>query len=650
LKLLLDIKKVGGQMKSHLKQIVVITVFLSLLLIPFMIFGTPNLSKGYHNNENLSLTLKRLANINKSISKLISIGRTIKGRDIWLLQITGEKGPTPEEKQALLICGNAEGDHVIGSEVAVNIAQYFITNYGKNKKVTEILDKRTFYIIPRLNPDGAEFFFKKPLMEHPGNQRARDDDYDWQSEEDGPEDLNGDGMITLMRVKNKEGEWYIDSKDKRLMKKKEPGTPVESLYKIYPEGIDNDGDERYNEDGIGGFNINRNFPHNFGYKPKGIGVYPASEKESKALLDFLTRYIADSKSQPRRNICGILLFSKYDNLAAEPGIKCGPPKFPSPPKVEEVIPRMRFRFGRRGSTPATPQIKPKDPQIRETDKKDLYIFKKISDKYKEITGIKKAVSAKPVGSILEWGYFQFGVPTFSANLWSLREEAKKKPQTGTQQRQAVPSNQGRSSEMMSRFRQFTTGGKPGGSQEKLYASNDKKWLAWIDKDNKGKGFVQWQKFQHNQLGEVEIGGFEPYLKINPSIEFINKISKSHAEFALHLAAQFAEIEMDSPQIKKLSSNLFEVKVKIRNRGELPYCTAMGQKSRNISPIILRIAFENDKKMKLFGGSKRYDLQTLDAGAEKEYKWIIISPANKKAVITLWARNGGGRTKKPITLR
>ena len=81
-------------------------------------------------------------------------------------------------------------------------------------------------------------------------------------------------MITQMRIKDKQGDWIIDEKDPRLMKKKEAGTPLDKLYKIYPEGIDNDGDELYNEDGPGGFNINRNFPHNFGYKPKGLGVYP----------------------------------------------------------------------------------------------------------------------------------------------------------------------------------------------------------------------------------------------------------------------------------------------------------------------------------------------------------------------------------------
>jgi len=54
-------------------------------------------------------------------------------------------------------------------------------------------------------------------------------------------------------------------------------------------------------------------------------------------------------------------------------------------------------------------------------------------------------------------------------------------------------------------------------------------------------------------------------------------------------------------------------------------------------------------MKLFGGSKRNDLNKLDAGTEKEFKWIIISPPGKKIDISLWARKGGGKFHKKVVL-
>ena len=103
-------------------------------------------------------------------------------------------------------------------------------------------------------------------------------------------------------------------------------------------------------------------------------------------------------------------------------------------------------------------------------------------------------------------------------------------------------------------------------------------------------------------------------------------------------------------MEKLSTNLYRLKTKIHNQGDMPYACAMGVKSRNISPIMMQIKFEDDKKMKLFGGSKRIDTQTLAAEAEKEFEWLIISPPNKKVELKLWARHGGGTTIKKVTLR
>jgi len=607
-------------------------------------------SKGYHNYSALTKALKDLAVTNKKLTKLISIGQTINKREIWALQISGTNGKSPREKQALLICGNLGGDHLIGSEVALGIAEYLTTNYGKDEKVTKTLDSRTFYIIPRLNPDGAEQFFSKTLNEFPGNTRPRDDDYDWEVNEDGPEDLNGDGFITQMRVKDKEGDWYINKKDNRLMMKKESDTSVDSLYKIYPEGIDNDGDELYNEDGAGGFNINRNFPHNFGYKIKGVKVYPASENETRALIDFMNRYDPELKNAPHKNICGVLIFSKYDNLAAGTGIESGEATFPEVKRKGAQTTQRSFRFGRRRSGGETSQRPAKDPQEKKTDKKDESLFKKVSDKYKKITGIDHAVSEKPVGSMIEWSYFQYGVPSFSANLWSLRKEKKEKPDSTSKEEKKVDKEKPGKPDRRAMMQRFSGKGGAKSGDSKKSANNDEKWLKWIDKQNEDKGFVNWEFFQHKQLGEVEIGGFFPYLRINPPAEQIDSLSQKHAKFALYLASQFAEIEMDKPVVEKMSSNLFRLKIKIHNKGKFPYACAMGQKTRNISPIVLQLKFEDDEKMKLFGGTKRMDLRSLDPGAEKEYEWVIISPPGKKIDVKLWARNGGGTTKEKVVLK
>jgi len=639
-----------------LSRFITATFLLCILLVFPLHHSAENAaSAGYHDYAGLSSALKQLAQQHSEVIQLTSIGKTGKGRDIWMLQVSGTKGPDPLSKQALLIVGNAEGDHVIGSEVALGIAGYLAQNYGQDEEVTQVLDSRTFYIVPRLNPDGAELFFSTTLNEYAGNLNPRDDDYDWKVDEDGPEDLNGDGLITLMRVNDKAGDWYADDKNPRLMKKKTADTPLDTLYQLYPEGTDNDGDGLYNEDGPGGFDINRNFPHNFGYRFRGTKVYPASELETRALIDFMTRYVPRLKTQPHRNICGVLLFSKYDNLAAGTGIECGTPTFQQPPAgAQRAAPQMRMMFmmgGRRGQNDA-PRTPPRDPQPKKTESRDSSLFKNVSDQYKEITGIKSALSDKPVGSILEYAYFQYGVPAFSANLWSIRQAATDRPQmkmpaakpAGQAQAAAAPDRQAMMRQMMTRG-----GGAPQSAQA-AGGGNDDKWLDWIDKSNNGQGFVAWTKYNHSQLGEVEIGGFQPYLRVNPPAEQIPELSEKHAQFALYLASQFAEITMDAPQVKKLSSQLFEIKLTLHNTGAFPYATAMGQRSSNVTPIVLQMKFEDDEAMKLFGGQKRVDLRTLAPGAEKELKWVIISPPGKKIDVSLWARQGGGRVKTQIVLK
>jgi len=638
----------GDVMRSHFKRIFAVLLFCCLCALPSAASDDTS-GSGYHDYQALTQSLKRLQAQYPKLLNLSSIGKSRQGRDIWLLRISGPQGPSSLEKQALLICGNLEGDHVVGSEVVLGIARDWAESYGKDENVTQILDRRTFYLVPRLNPDGAEFFFKSPRTEYPGNLSPRDEDYDWAVDEDGADDLNGDGLITMMRVKDKEGEWVIDEEDPRLMHPKKPESPLESLYALYPEGKDDDGDERYNEDGPGGFNINRNFPHNFGYTPKGVGVYPASESETLALLKFMTDYDSELKTQPHKNICGVLLFSKFDNLAAGFGIECGKPVFPEVPKEESVDSAVRMMMFGREEGPDPARRPAKDPQPKKTHKKDEPLYKEVAEKYREMTGISSAQSGKPFGSLLEYAYFQYGVPAFSANLWSLRSE--KAPEAGGEMKSPGKSDAipGKNPGIQQPGRLRPTA-RTGGDSEASASGWDGEWLDWIDKQNGGKGFAVWTEYDHPQLGMVEIGGFQPYLRVNPPEDTLEELSRSHAEFALYLASRFAEISMDAPVVTRKSSRLFEVKCMVRNNGAFPYVTAMGERTRRIPPILVRMNFQHDKEMELFGGGRRVDIPNLESKGEKELTWLVISEPGKAVDIVLRARNGGGTISRKAVLR
>ncbi len=114
--------------------------------------------------------------------------------------------------------GNLEGDHLVGSHLSLEAIRYLLQN-AQDEAVQSALSEHVFYFFPRLNPDGAEAMFARVKWNRRTNGQPFDDDNDGLTDEDGPEDLNGDGYITVMRVADPSGVYMIDPDDNRLMKR-----------------------------------------------------------------------------------------------------------------------------------------------------------------------------------------------------------------------------------------------------------------------------------------------------------------------------------------------------------------------------------------------------------------------------------------------
>ncbi len=141
------------------------------------------------------------------------------------------------------------------------------------------------------------------------NASKIDNDNDGRIDEDGPEDLNKDGVISMMRVKDPLGPYMIHPDDPRLLRRADAQKGERGGYAVYWEGTDNDGDGFYNEDGAGGVDINRNFQHQYPYYQVDAGPHMASEAETRGVLDYMLA---------RRNIAAVLTFGESDNLIAPP--------------------------------------------------------------------------------------------------------------------------------------------------------------------------------------------------------------------------------------------------------------------------------------------------------------------------------------------
>ena len=223
----------------------------------------------YHTYAEIEQILSGFEQDYSSLAKLHIIGQTYMGRNMYVLEITNYNTGSPESKPAMLFVGPHHGNEIIGAEIALYYAWYLLSNYPTDPRVKEIVDTRTVYIIPVVNPDGHELTLETDMYARP-NLRPLDEDYDGLMDEDSPNDLNGDGKITDMRL-------WDSSKHQWIY--------------FFWEGKDDDHDGLIDEDWVGGVDLNRNYDFEWTPVPPGYppyyGEYPFSEPETAAVRDFV---------------------------------------------------------------------------------------------------------------------------------------------------------------------------------------------------------------------------------------------------------------------------------------------------------------------------------------------------------------------------
>jgi len=239
--------------------------------------------------------------------KVESIGKSVQGRDIPVLTISDKKSGNPDKKPAFWIDGNIHSIELQGTEMALYTAWYLCEMYDRNKFIKELLQDKTFYIAPTINPDAREYFTSVGVPPRSG-LAPRDNDRDGLFDEDGYDDLNNDKNITQMRRKTPEGNFIEDPKDRRRMIRVSPGEKGEYEMLGY-EGIDNDGDGLVNEDGPGGYDANRDWGFNWepNYIQGGADKYPFTFPENQAIRDFTINHRNITGAQSFHNSGGMIL-------------------------------------------------------------------------------------------------------------------------------------------------------------------------------------------------------------------------------------------------------------------------------------------------------------------------------------------------------
>ena len=314
------------------------------------------------------------------LASLCSVGKSYEGRDIWCLVLTNRATGTDKEKPAVYFDGNIHAGEVTGSHVCLYTIKALLDGYGRDKEVTYLLDTRTFYMLPRVNPDGAEMYLTTPFM-----LRSSVRPYPEPEEKEGlrAEDINGDGLILQMRIPDPNGPWKVSDRDPRLMVLRRPDDYTGQFYRVYPEGRvygNREGTPKVAPSRFG-LDINRNFPANWRIEQSGAGPYPLSEPETRALAEFILSHPNISTFQAYHTSGGVI----YRPFCTKPD--------------SDMIPA------------------------------DLAIFRAIGQRGQEITGYKPlpashgGLGASRAGIFIDWVYEHRGIIGFTTELWDMAGRA-----------------------------------------------------------------------------------------------------------------------------------------------------------------------------------------------------------------------------------
>jgi hypothetical protein len=271
----------------------------------------------YYTYPQLVEHTNNIANAYPDICKVVTVGKSLQGRDIILAIVNNPATGEHTSKPAMWIDGNVHGNEIQAGEVVVYSLWYLTKAFGNNEQLTKLLDNYAFYFLPSQNPDGREYWFSGPNTPNSSrsNQRPVDDDQDGLFDEDPPDDIDADGSITSMWRRDPNGQWIRSTTDPRVFirlpdgQRPLPTYTGETWSNAGSEGIDNDNDGQINEDGPGGDDMNRNWPSDWQppYVQGGAGLFPFSNPEPRAVGTFILDHPNIAGVQSYHNAGGMIL-------------------------------------------------------------------------------------------------------------------------------------------------------------------------------------------------------------------------------------------------------------------------------------------------------------------------------------------------------
>ena len=434
-------------------------------------------------------------------AKLDVLGQTEEGRDILLLEITDLSTGDFADKPAYYVEGNIHAGEVTGSMTVMYLMDTIFSNLD-DPEIAKILKKNTFYLLPRVSPDGTEHYLTTPE-----SLRSVPRYYPYAAEMPGlqPKDLDGDGAIRLMRVKTPYGAWKKSALDDRLMTRRLPDDDEGEFYNIYPEGVINDYDglsiheapQKFGND------FNRNYP--IGWEPewmqRGAGKHPLSNPETKANAEFLLSH---------KNVCACVdMHTSGGMILYTPGYKSAKDADPADVALYRVLGQMA---------------------AEESGYPLLNVYDDFMPKSAPVT----------YGGFDDFCHFIVGIPAFTIECWDLDVRA------GVQRSFPPKENQPEKEREADEYKVL--------QWLDANLTPEQGFKPWTAFDHPQLGEVE--------IGGV----YSKFVEQNPPTPFLEQEVAKHTRFMLREVKALPKVQFEKATAEKLADGLYRVEAVLGNTG------------------------------------------------------------------------------------
>jgi hypothetical protein len=539
----------------------------------------------YHTSREIEWWMQKWAREKPDLVDLYVVGQSFGGRDIFQMTLTNKKTGAHTVKPAAFFEGGRHSGEITSTESVLYLAWHLLEQYGKDAEVTRLLDQKAIYLKPLNNPDGSDMY-RLTAQANRSTVRPVDDDGDGLMDEDPGEDLDGDGYIRQMRkfVGAGKGNMVVDTADKsgRLMRNVGQG---QGDYQSYSEGIDSDGDGRYNEDGIGGLDLHRNYTYNWrpmreatgrGFTQGGAGEYPLSEPETRAVFSWVV-------SHPNIGVANSMDTSVPMHLRG-----------PSTCEEEECMFASDLKL------------------FKHFDSLGLAITKYpwAGNTYRTYaTRFAPPGQGEPqplFGHGPDFGYFSQGVIWYGDELWN-------------------------------------------GGRERDYNGDGRwdnyEVLRYCDEEFKGTCYKPWTKQAHPVLGEVEIGGYNPkFFSQNGPPEVLERWASRQAMFNLELAKALPLVEITDAKVSTVKASAdsatHEVQVTVRNAGFLPTALEQAKRVKMVRPDRLTLVPARGSTTRIVGRPPEFWMAGHETRTVKVRVRVGPNEADRSFGVQLLSTRGG----------